>query len=96
VVKYNYLQLLERSKGNKNKLIIEEVKIMDAKFVRLFWAIPTWLIVRLLTPVLPATHKWKKKRWALQDWAKGRTDLTEKIDGLLLAMGVGLAMYFNL
>lgn len=37
--------------------------------------LPMWLFVRLITPILPSTHPWYKKKFTLKDWADGSTKL---------------------
>ena len=38
--------------------------------------LPSWLLVRLALPWLPATHPWHGRRFTLLDWAAGATDAT--------------------
>lgn len=36
--------------------------------------LPTWLIMMMLWPFLPATHKWKVRRPTLSNWAEYSTE----------------------
>ena len=38
---------------------------------------PTWVVIGLLRPFLPATHPWKNKRFTLTDWAANSTPLND-------------------
>jgi len=58
----------------------------------LIWAIPNWLMLKLMAPLLPKTHPWKDKHFSLRDWAYGRTKLTKTLD--LIDWCVFLAIIF--
>lgn len=45
--------------------------------------IPTWLLVNLMIPILPKTHPWKGKKFTLQDWTNGSTNITFSLSILL-------------
>lgn len=45
--------------------------------------LPTWIIVRLTTPLLSKEHVWKNKKFTLTDWAENGTDLTYAFSILL-------------
>ena len=45
--------------------------------------LPTWLLVRLVTPILPSTHPWKNKKFTLTEWTNGATDNAFAISILL-------------
>lgn len=47
--------------------------------------IPTWLLVNLLTPILPKNHPWKGKKFTLQDWTTNATDVSFAISIMLWA-----------
>jgi len=42
---------------------------------------PVWLLLKLVTPILPSTHPWKNRKITLTEWTNGATDLS-------LALGV--------
>lgn len=45
--------------------------------------IPTWLLVNILTPILPKSHPWKGKKFTLTDWSNNSTDISFAISILL-------------
>lgn len=55
------------------------------------WAFPTWFIVRLATPSFRADHPWKKRKpFALDEWAFGRTQATQAFDTVFWVQGICL------
>lgn len=46
------------------------------KTFRKFLVLPTWLMVNVMTPLLPTEHKWKNRHFSLSDWAKNATNIT--------------------
>ena len=63
------------------------------KMLLCLWALPTWLITNLLSPVLPKDHPWKGRWFPLYDWAIKRTPLTEQFDLVLWVSGL-FAVFF--
>jgi hypothetical protein len=45
--------------------------------------LPTWVLIRLMTPILPKSHLWKNKKFTLTDWSNGATDFTYSISIIL-------------
>ena len=46
------------------------------KTLRKIWVLPTWLLVNLMTPILPKQHIWKNRHFSLSDWSRNATNLT--------------------
>jgi hypothetical protein len=38
--------------------------------------LPTWILIRLFLPLLPATHPWYGRKFTLRDWAEHSTEIT--------------------
>lgn len=52
-----------------------------------YLALPTWLIVIIITPFLPIDHQWNGRRFTLNNWYTGRTSYTRIIDFCLWING---------
>jgi len=49
-------------------------------------ALPTWVMVQLIWPVLPKQHPWRQRgpnAFTLRQWHVGRTDLARVFDAVL-------------
>lgn len=45
--------------------------------------LPSWVLVRLMTPFLPSNHPFKNKKFTLDEWLKGSTNITMVLSILL-------------
>lgn len=50
---------------------------MSYNNMRKILVFPTWVIVRLLIPFLPAKNPWHKKRFTLSNWAEHSTKIND-------------------
>lgn len=45
--------------------------------------LPSWILINLLTTILPTKHPWYKRKFNLNDWSNGATSLTFGLSILL-------------
>ncbi len=62
------------------------------RIVNMIWAIPTWLLVIAMVPILPKKHPWKGTIFSLEDWTRGRTDSTKIIDSIFYMNNIFLVL----
>ncbi len=57
--------------------------------------LPTWLIIRVIQPLLPQEHDWKFRTFNLKDWAKHSTELNNAFSLFfwVSAVCVGIVIY---
>lgn len=56
--------------------------------------LPTWILVRLMIPILPKKHAWKNRKFTLADWAEHSTDLNNAFS--VFFWGSGICLFFVL
>lgn len=45
-----------------------------------YWGLPTWIMFRVYRRLLPKGHAWRHRRFTLEDWVAGETDLCRGFD----------------
>lgn len=52
--------------------------------------LPTWILLKMMKPLLPKKHEWKNKNFTLTDWANGSTPLNDSFSMLFWLTAVSL------
>lgn len=49
---------------------------------------PTWVTVRLMSPLMPKTHIWHGRKFTLKDWANGGAELLRAFSAMFWVFGL--------
>jgi len=52
--------------------------------------LPTWILVRLITPFLSKEHLWNGKKFSLDDWATKSSELNNQFSLVFWVLGLSL------
>lgn len=61
--------------------------------MRKIMMLPTWVLVNIMTPILPKNHPWKNKHFSLKDWSDNATNLTFWLSFMMWYSFINLIMF---
>jgi len=69
------------------------INTVKNKNMKQLLTLPTWVLVRILIPILPKKHIWKNRKFTLKYWAEHSTQLNDSFSMFFWVNAIALLFF---